>query len=139
MVLAIVVLSSVASTRMRALTGLRAVISSSLRARLIDLVVDLDLPADAIEVADLMRAVRLPGHVREEEAVALRRGNADQSTSNFHGARPTVTSASMAWPSRTTISSSSSVSKSAPSTASAEDGILGQDARPSASSSPSAE
>ncbi len=54
------------------------------RACLVDLVVDFDLPADSVEVADLVRPVRLARNVREEEAVALRGGNANRSTSYLH-------------------------------------------------------
>ena len=82
----------------------------------VDLVVDFDLPAHTIEFADLMRTVRLARQIGQEEAIALGRGDTDQAATNADSApRPTVTSASMACPSSTTMSSSKSASKSAPS------------------------
>lgn len=53
------------------------------RTCLVDFVVDLDFPAHAVEVTDLVWSVRPARNVREEEAIALRRRNADQPTRHF--------------------------------------------------------
>ena len=46
-----------------------------------------NLPADSIDLANLMWAVCLARYVRKKEAIPLRRGNADQSTSYFQSPR----------------------------------------------------
>src|SRR5271157_2947883 len=53
-----------------------------LRTGLVDLVVDLDLPSNPVQFANLKRTVRLACKVGEEQAVAFRRRHADQTATD---------------------------------------------------------